>query len=118
MTLVRGASQPVKPPAVFTPVFISRGEQGIQGERGLQGLQGEQGLQGLTGNNGADATPHIVFVLTAVSSWNQVHSFPYPPSVRLINDLNQECDIYVEHLDSTHVNISFPTPFTGKIVLS
>lgn len=64
------------------------------------------------------APPPITYAVTAISTWNQVHTFPYPPSVRLIDPSGEWVDIGVEYPNPTTVHISFPTPFTGTIILS
>lgn len=74
-------------------------------------------FQGPPGIPGGSFVP-LVYALVAVSSWNQVHAFPYLPDVRLIDAAREAVDIAVEYPDATHVSITFPVPFTGTVVLS
>jgi hypothetical protein len=56
--------------------------------------------------------------VTAISSFYGTHFFPYLPAVRLVDQSNSAVDIAVDYPDSSHVAITFPSPFTGKIILS
>lgn len=60
----------------------------------------------------------VTYVLTSVSSWNQVHNFPYRPEARLIDAANNSVEINIEYPDDTHVYIEFPQPFSGTVILS
>lgn len=58
----------------------------------------------------------VEYVVTAVSSFAHVHAFPYSPDVQLVSGSER---VYADatYPDSTHVHISFPTPFTGTVIL-
>lgn len=69
-------------------------------------------LGGTLGPQGALSYP-----LTAASDWFHVHAFGYPPQVRLVQD-GQAVDIAVEYPDASSVYLTFPSPFTGTVILS
>jgi hypothetical protein len=70
------------------------------------------------GGGGGGGYPPIVYTVNAISSFSRAHTFPYPPDVRLIDTSGYGVETAVEYPDSEHVYISFPTPFTGTIVLA
>lgn len=69
-------------------------------------------LGGTLGPQGALSYP-----LTAASDWFHVHAFGYPPQVGLVQD-GQAVDIAVEYPDASSVYLTFPSPFTGTVILS
>lgn len=76
-------------------------------------------LAGPAGPKGDSALPIVnTYTLTAASNWTQAHTFPYPPNVRLIDASNVDVGAEIHYPDPTHVNLSFPSPFTGTAVLS
>lgn len=71
---------------------------------------------GSTGGGGGGFDP-VVYRLTALSSWTVSHGFPYLPAVRLIEN-GEGVDSAVEYPADNEVHISFPSPFTGIVILS
>lgn len=96
---------PVVPADSYSRTF--QGPPGPAGPAGPQGPQGNPGIGAAT-----------VYTVTAISSWTQTHSLPYPPQIRLIDGNGDEVEIAVHYPDNTSVSLSFPTPFTGRIVLA
>jgi hypothetical protein len=80
------------------------------------------GIVGQTGATGPQGPPGTKFAeqyeLTSVSSWNHAHDFDYYPVVRLVLPSGQEVETDIEYPDAHTVYISFPTPFTGTVILS
>lgn len=75
----------------------------------------------VAGPAGADGAPGgrpdpVTFTGTW-SSFYTAHTFPYLPDVWLINQAGDAVEVGTEYPDATHVSISFPVPFTGKIVI-
>lgn len=56
--------------------------------------------------------------LTAVSNWTIAHGRTYLPDVWLIDATGALVAITVTYPDAAHLNISVPTPFTGKALVS
>jgi len=72
-------------------------------------------LEGPPGPSGGEPD---VYAVTSVSSWTHAHSRDYPPLVRLVDSSNHWVIADVTYPDSSHVSLSFPTPFTGTIYVS
>lgn len=60
----------------------------------------------------------IEYDLINTSNWTQAHTLPYLPEVRLIDTAGRSVLVQVNYPDATHINIVFPQPFTGKVLLS
>jgi hypothetical protein len=71
-----------------------------------------------TTGGGGGGYPPVTYTLSAVSAFNQGHSFPYLPGVRLIDASGQGVDAGVEFPDASTVHIDFPAPFSGVVILS
>lgn len=71
-------------------------------------------VEGGQGRDGTDNVPDA-YTLVAVSNWTQAHGKPYLPDVRLVDPANRVVLADVTFPDSAHVNLSFPTPFTGTV---
>lgn len=69
---------------------------------------------------GPQGPPGVGSPLTFTGTWSSfstAHTFAYLPPVRLIDSTGEEVEIGVEYPDATHVAVTFPTPFTGTIVV-
>lgn len=74
----------------------------------------------VAGPAGAQGPPGIGSPLTFTGTWSSfsaAHTFTYLPPVRLVDATGEEVEIGVEYPDPTHVAITFPTPFTGTIII-
>lgn len=81
--------------------------EGIEGPPGPAGPQGPAGI-----------SAHELYDVFAIPSWSHAHAYPYPPDVRLVDVSGEEVETGVEYPDPVTVSISFPSPFTGTIILS
>lgn len=84
-------------------------------ELGILGPTGPQGPQGLPGQDGSVPT---VFELVSVSSWTQAHDYSYLPEVRVLDADGFQVGLGVAYPNAHTVFLSFPAPFTGKVLLS
>jgi hypothetical protein len=73
-------------------------------------------VAGPAGTGGGSGSTPTVYSGT-FSTFSASHSFTYPPPVRLIDSTGEDISIGIEYPDATHVAISFPVPFTGKIIV-
>lgn len=74
-------------------------------------------IVGVPGQPGGAPNP-IVYDLTSASSFYRSHTFGYPPWVRLVLTDGTLALVGAEYPDSSHVAVSFPQPYTGKLILS
>ena len=81
------------------------------------GPQGPRGVAGVAGVAGASAPPPQSHDLLAVSSWSLAHTFGYPPEVMLLDEAGSVVETGVDYPDADTVSITFPTPFTGRVLL-
>jgi hypothetical protein len=82
----------------------------------LQEILAIIGPHGPTGPSGT--TVAVEYTLVAVSSWTQAHSFGYLPTVSVFANGNENVAMSVSYPTTGTVHLTFPTPFTGKVVLS
>ena len=78
----------------------------------------ELGVLGPTGPQGPPGRSGVEYSLVSVSSWSHAHDFPYYPSVHLVDNTGQIAYLGATYPDASTVNLSFPQPFTGTVVLS
>lgn len=79
------------------------------------GIVGPPGPQGASGQDGSAPQAYQLF---AVSQWTQLHTYGYPPEVRLVDEDNEAVEVGVDYPDAHTVSITFPVPFTGTVYLS
>lgn len=82
-------------------------------EIGTPGPQGKPGPAGPAGGRNP-----VTVELTDISSWNYSHDFPYLPDVRLIATDDEEVGVAVKYPTDDSIFIEFPSPFTGRAIIS
>ena len=70
-----------------------------------------------SGGSGRPA-PFMHFQTTASASWIIPHNLAYYPAVSVLLDSGEEVEADVLHSNTNILTISFPSPITGKAVLS
>lgn len=69
------------------------------------------------GPPGPSGPTPLSYPVSAVSSWFQAHNLGYYPMVHL-NQAGTLALVGAEYPDLGHVLVTFPTPFTGTIILN
>jgi hypothetical protein len=77
-----------------------------------------EGGLGPQGPPGVDAELTETHDVIAVGEWTYIHTFAYPPDVRLVDISGEAVSCGAQYPDIQTVHLNFPTPFTGTIILS